>query len=123
MTTPSATSASDLSVPTWRHGLRKTPSSSVVNEVIAGDNGNLPRSASSPRIALDSRLDAVSDPYLTNLTSIYPPIDVPMAIYVYLLLRIDVKNLFKPRFFFLCGLCLISCYFLLMQTTKFSSLS
>ncbi|GFS01787.1 protein phosphatase 1 regulatory subunit 12A [Elysia marginata] len=67
-TTRASTSASltgsegDLPVPSWRQGLRKTGSSSMVHEWMAQNDSNaLPRSASSPRLALDSRLDTLQE--------------------------------------------------------------
>lgn len=49
--------------PSWRAGLRKTGSTSMVNDSLnENDKNNLPRSASSPRLALNNnnRLENVS---------------------------------------------------------------
>ncbi|RUS83201.1 hypothetical protein EGW08_009012, partial [Elysia chlorotica] len=55
-------SEGELPVPLWRQGLRKTGSSSMVHEWMSHNDSNaLPRSASSPRLALDSRLDTLQE--------------------------------------------------------------
>lgn len=62
-TSSAATTSNDsaLSLPSWRTNLRKTGSTSMVPEWMADNESNsLPRSASSPRLALDSRLEIVS---------------------------------------------------------------
>ncbi|XP_059141776.1 protein phosphatase 1 regulatory subunit 12A-like isoform X6 [Physella acuta] len=62
---PSAATTSNdsaLSLPSWRTNLRKTGSTSMVPEWMADNESNsLPRSASSPRLALDTRLEILNE--------------------------------------------------------------
>ncbi|XP_070190176.1 protein phosphatase 1 regulatory subunit 12A-like isoform X9 [Littorina saxatilis] len=59
---PSATSTDELTVPSWRRGLRKNPSTSMVHEKMKENEDELlPRSASSPRLALDHRNETLQD--------------------------------------------------------------
>ncbi|GFN83309.1 protein phosphatase 1 regulatory subunit 12a [Plakobranchus ocellatus] len=59
---PLAAGEPELAIPSWRQGLRKTGSSSMVHEWMSqNDSNSLPRSASSPRLALDSRLDTLQE--------------------------------------------------------------
>ena len=54
-------SANELTVPSWRRGLRKTTSTSMVHEQMnENEDKSIPRSASSPRLALDNRIEIVS---------------------------------------------------------------
>lgn len=49
-------------MPSWRRGLRKNPSTSMVHEKMKENEDELlPRSASSPRLALDHRNETVSE--------------------------------------------------------------
>ena len=45
----------DTDIPSWRSGLRKTGSTSTVLDKINEDDKNLPRSASSPRLAEENK--------------------------------------------------------------------
>ena len=45
----------DIEIPSWRSGLRKTGSTSTVLDKINEDDKNLPRSASSPRLAEENK--------------------------------------------------------------------
>ena len=45
----------DIEIPSWRTGLRKTGSTSTVLDKINEDDRNLPRSASSPRLAEENK--------------------------------------------------------------------
>ncbi|BFZ09863.1 hypothetical protein BsWGS_12904 [Bradybaena similaris] len=59
---PTTSSQHELSLPSWRQGLRKTGSTSMVHERMAQtDSNNLPRSSSTPRLVLDSRLESLHE--------------------------------------------------------------
>lgn len=45
----------EIEIPSWRSGLRKTGSTSTVLDKINEDDRNLPRSASSPRLAEENK--------------------------------------------------------------------
>ncbi|KAI8773006.1 protein phosphatase 1 regulatory subunit 12A, partial [Biomphalaria glabrata] len=59
---PTPVSTATDNVPSWRQGLRKTGSTSMVHERMSENESNsLPRSASSPRLAQDARLELLQE--------------------------------------------------------------
>ncbi|XP_025099396.1 protein phosphatase 1 regulatory subunit 12A-like isoform X5 [Pomacea canaliculata] len=59
----STSTSEEQEVPSWRRGIRKTGSTSMVHEQLLENDADksLPRSASSPRLALDYRIESLQE--------------------------------------------------------------